>query len=455
MKISITLRPSKEASAKGLSKVCFRVREKSTDIKVVSEITVIEKYWNPDILAYERNSPVPKEERKKTSMAIAEVAERAAATFSCRADSAWLKGIIEDVLYRREEPELRHPCMISRIHEYYERYDGAKSSRAGIMDLERKMSRYYKYRREIEGEQDFRLSVETISLEEINAFRDYVAGECELRKKYPEMYAGCFVRKSTPKPVSDSTVINVMNIFCVFLRWCRKMGYTQSDAFLQYGCRTPVYGDPFYLTIEERNRLYDADLDADPELAIIRDIFVFHCYIGCRVGDLYRLTRDNVKDGFVEYIPQKTKKCLAKTVRVPLHDKAMKILERYQRSGSAGIPGVPEQKGKRANMPDKRLLPFRPVARYNAGIKELLKYCGIDRVVTLLDTHGYETVRKPLYEVATSHTARKTFIGNLYRQVPDPNLIASMSGHAEGSVAFRRYRCIDDEMKRRLVELIN
>lgn len=74
----------------------------------------------------------------------------------------------------------------------------------------------------------------------------------------------------------------------------------------------------------------------------------------------------------------------------------------------------------------------------------------------LLYLGPFSNVRcKPLYEVATSHTARKTFVGNLYKQVPDPNLIASMSGHVEGSRAFNRYRTIDDEMKRKLVDMIN
>jgi integrase len=50
--------------------------------------------------------------------------------------------------------------------------------------------------------------------------------------------------------------------------------------------------------------------------------------------------------------------------------------------------------------------------------------------------------------------ARRTFIGNLYRSAKDPNLVASMSGHANGSVAFARYRVIDDDMKKSLVELI-
>lgn len=135
-------------------------------------------------------------------------------------------------------------------------------------------------------------------------------------------------------------------------------------------------------------------------------------------------------------MPQKTKKCQAKTVRVPLHEKAKAILERYKNH-------------------EPQLLPFKNIAIYNKGIRELLKHCGIDRMVTILDTHGYETVQRPLYEVATSHTARKTFVGNLYKQVPDPNLIASMSGHVEGSRAFKRYRSIDDDMKRKLVEMID
>ena len=87
-------------------------------------------------------------------------------------------------------------------------------------------------------------------------------------------------------------------------------------------------------------------------------------------------------------------------------------------------------------------------------IKKILKYVGIDRMVITLDPKTRKDVSKPLYEAATSHTARKTFIGNLYRQVKDPSLIASMSGHSEGSRAFARYRKIDDEMKKELVNLL-
>ena len=57
-------------------------------------------------------------------------------------------------------------------------------------------------------------------------------------------------------------------------------------------------------------------------------------------------------------------------------------------------------------------------------------------------------VRMPISECASSHMARRTFCGNLYKRVKDPNIVASMSGHKEGSKAFARYREIDKDIKR-------
>lgn len=46
-----------------------------------------------------------------------------------------------------------------------------------------------------------------------------------------------------------------------------------------------------------------------------------------------------------------------------------------------------------------------------------------------LKTKEGNPVKKPLYEVASSHRARRTFIGNIYKKVKDPNLIGALSGH--------------------------
>ena len=76
-------------------------------------------------------------------------------------------------------------------------------------------------------------------------------------------------------------------------------------------------------------------------------------------------------------------------------------------------------------------------------------------MVTVIDNKTRKPVQKPICDIATSHTARKTFIGNLYKKVKDPNLVASLSGHTDGSRAFARYREIDNDMKRELVKLID
>ena len=46
-------------------------------------------------------------------------------------------------------------------------------------------------------------------------------------------------------------------------------------------------------------------------------------------------------------------------------------------------------------------------------------------------------------------------VGNIYKKVKDPNLVSALSGHKEGSKAFRRYRDIDEEMKKDLVKLLD
>ena len=39
------------------------------------------------------------------------------------------------------------------------------------------------------------------------------------------------------------------------------------------------YGSPIYLTLEDVQKLYTADLSDDPYLAVQRDIFVFQCNV--------------------------------------------------------------------------------------------------------------------------------------------------------------------------------
>lgn len=48
MKVSVYLKKSDSQT----SNICFRVREKNVDIKVVSPLAVYDKYWDADTLSY-------------------------------------------------------------------------------------------------------------------------------------------------------------------------------------------------------------------------------------------------------------------------------------------------------------------------------------------------------------------------------------------------------------------
>ena len=91
-----------------------------------------------------------------------------------------------------------------------------------------------------------------------------------------------------------------------------------------------TYGTPYYITVEELHKIYGTNLMRHPQLAVQRDIFVFQCLIGCRVGDLLKMTKSNLIDGAIEYIPRKTKEGRPLTVRVPLNQTAKEIAARYK-----------------------------------------------------------------------------------------------------------------------------
>jgi hypothetical protein len=149
---------------------------------------------------------------------------------------------------------------------------------------------------------------------------------------------------------------------------------------------------------------------------------------------MYAMTRNNVIDGAIQYVARKTADTKKITVQVPLTKTALEILERY---------------------PDgKTLLPFISEQKYNVYIKEMFSLAGLTRIVTVINPTTGEAEQRPLNELASSHLARRCFVGNLYKKVLDPNLVGAMSGHKQGSKAFARYREIDRETLNNTVNML-
>ena len=240
------------------------------------------------------------------------------------------------------------------------------------------------------------------------------------------------IESRCPEPRSKNTLNNILLILKSYWLWCMKEGYADRNPFHKFTIDNAEYGTPFYISQEERLQLEAAPLEG--MVALQRDIFVFQSYVGCRVGDLYKFTYDNIVDGCLKYTPRKTKDNNPVLVEVPLVSKAQKLIEKY----------YDPQRGT--------LFPFISQQKYNIYIKKAFKEAGLNRKVAVLNPQTRQYEMKPLYEVATSHMARRTFTGIAYGLVQDPNIIASMTGHVEGSKAFNRYRKIDMSVKKSLMD---
>ena len=243
------------------------------------------------------------------------------------------------------------------------------------------------------------------------------------------------IESRCPEPRSKNTLNNILLILKSYWLWCMKEGYADRNPFHKFTIDNAEYGTPFYISQEERLQLEAAPLEG--MVALQRDIFVFQSYVGCRVGDLYKFTYDNIVDGCLKYTPRKTKDNNPVLVEVPLVSKAQKLIEKY----------YDPQRGT--------LFPFISQQKYNVYIKKAFQEAGLNRKVAVLNPQTRQYEMKPLYEVATSHMARRTFTGIAYGLVQDPNIIASMTGHVEGSKAFNRYRKIDMDVKRSLMDQLD
>jgi integrase len=329
------------------------------------------------------------------------------------------------------------PTFEQLLDEFLLKHKVSEVRKKNFRVIKRAILRYELYVRATKrGQKSFTLDIDEITTDILHDMWDFFENEHKYYELYPTIYEK-IPEKRPPKPRGKNTLIDCFSRMKTFFHWCYDNKKTKNREFEQFRIEECTYGTPVYITLEERDKLYEKDLSNHKQTEIQRDIFIFQSLIGCRIGDLYRMTKKNIINEAIEYIPRKTKEGNPVTVRVPLNGKAKAILEKYNDYDS------------------ENLLPFISEQKYNDAIKKAFQLAGIDRVVTILDPLTNEDVKKPLYEVASSHMARRTFIGNMYKKVKDPNLIGALSGHKEGSKAFARYREIDEDIKKELVNLLD
>ncbi len=431
--------------------ICGKVQT----MRAKSGIFVSEKYFDKasGVMSLTRKyNPTPeviyhKEQAEALHRLVSHIEDRYFHTNVSTMSASWLK----DLVYEYYHPEKSDANEKKPFYELAEDYISKKmvgeGYARGFRVVVRAVLRYEGFVRETQkGMSAFVFDIDTVTRDDIEDFRDYLRNEKALSEEYPTLYKRLFneypVGLTTyNKVVEDrgqNTIISKIKKLKSFFVWLYETGRTKNRPFDGIKIGTIQAGTPIYINIDERNIIATTPMPSK-HLEAQRDIFIFQCLIGCRVGDLMKMTEKNITGRMLTYTPHKTKNEgeQAFTARVPLIDEAVVLMEKYKGIDKHG-----------------RLFPFITPQKYNDAIKEIFSLAGITRNVEVRNALTEEIEIRPINEVASSHMARRTFIGNLYFKVQDPNLIGQMSGHVEGSRAFQRYRRIEDETLMNVVEFL-
>ena len=259
-------------------------------------------------------------------------------------------------------------------------------------------------------------------------FRQFIYDEYKYVTLYPGLYPSGAGHRAPKKRLRDTTVVHDLKLLQAFFAELENTDEIRRSPFRKISMEKRrvlmhvMYDAPIFLRCEELKRVMKSSAPANLQWA--KNIFVLNCAIGCRISDLLRLSMANIgmsEDGipYVHYMPSKTARLQSTNLEVttPLIGPAVDIIN----STGLRLMGKNHHYGKQ---------------RYNKALRDLLKFCGIIRQVSLFNPESGNNEYRPLYEVASSKLARKTHI-DMLNKVQINYYAAGL--HRTGSDAVFRY----------------
>lgn len=171
-----------------------------------------------------------------------------------------------------------------------------------------------------------------------------------------------------------------------------------------------------YLKEEEINSIFEYQFDTE-YLDNSRDWFIIGLRTGLRISDFLRLTKKNIKDGFIFKTTLKTDY----PVIIPIHEQVESILAK--RNGE--FPRT---------ISDQKFNDYIKVVAEKVGINEKVEGARIDEIKTIENgkkktIHRKKQGKYPKYELISSHICRRSFATNLYGKL-DTLTIMKITGHS-------------------------
>lgn len=227
----------------------------------------------------------------------------------------------------------------------------------------------------------------------------------------------------------NPTILKNFRLLKVFSKWLHSQGLTSYDVEtfkirLKGSERNKKAS--VYLNWDELMQFWNYDYGSSTRLAMVRDAFCFCSFCGLRFSDASNLKKTDIQSGKINTTTIKTWDDLT----IELNKYTREILERY------------------SDIKSEQALHIISNQKTNKYLKEAAKLAGLDRMIKKVYFVGSERMEstKPLYELISSHAARRTFVVQcIRRRIPIP-VIMEWTGHSNYD-AMKPYIDVVSELK--------
>jgi integrase len=400
--------------------VRFRLRDGRTmQLFYKSEITVKPSDWDSSTQAIKAKVLFDNQKRAEFNKSINELKALVVELYNAQPikdtlTSEWLEDAIDRKLnpikYKSEEPEEEQPLkVIEFVDNFVSTAHLRKDKQTGRFLSPNTKKQYVttaKHLKEfaaINKKKDFEFF--EIDQKFYTNFVEYLQREIQAVDENGEPV---FNEDKTPKlskqNFSQNSVGKYIRALKVMLNEATRNGINTQTAYNEFHVFNEDV-DNVYLDEKELLVLKNADLKKTPHLERVRDWFLLLAWTGCRFSDLEKISRTDIKDGFITFRQQKTNT----KVTIPLHPVVLEILEKYNFEMPNSITNQ----------------------KFNDYIKDAAKAAKIESEEVITKTIGgvLKSITMPKYDLITSHTGRRSFCTNMYKRGLPTLMIMSISGH--------------------------
>lgn len=286
----------------------------------------------------------------------------------------------------------------------------------------------------------------------LNIFKQFKRIMCEYQDKHPfdwkdidEPLVDRFIAHLEDYGYSKNSIQRYIRAFHAFVVYAENQGWhnnTRAKAFIKYATpRDDEMKNRIYLSKEEIQALYDMKLSGFDEE--VRDVFLIGCYTGLRYSDLCRITESCIGETasgtpVIRIVQKKTKS----PVIIPILDNNLiDLLKKY----NYNVPHIIDVSLNRniKNTLERLSHTVPSLAKKERTILTVLekrieeegRKKGIEPFE--YDDEGFPI--KPRWEMVSLHTARRTFITNVYLSGKfSIEFMMKLSGHKKYDT-FKKY----------------